>query len=96
MFLADYFRKETLKNPVERIAIIKKIDFIGKNSQDWLIFSYKINKKKYDGRVYIADENTEFYKSKIGQKIIVKMNKNNFINKLFLTYRIEPEKKLSN
>lgn len=86
MFIADYVRDKTQKDGVFRIAQLEKIKDIPKNAQDWLIFKYFINGKEYWGKVYILDKEIPIYNEKLGQKCVVKMNKNKFINKIFLTY----------
>ncbi len=87
MTLGNYFRNQTEENYVIVTAKIKGVDAIGKNSQDWLLFSYEYRNKIHTGRVYISDDSSSVYKSKIGEKINLKIHKNNFVNKIFLTYK---------
>lgn len=87
MYLGDFFRKETIENPIYRIGTVQKIDYIGKNASNWLVFRYNIDEKENQGKVYIPNEESEFYKSKIGQRYIVAMNNKEIINYLFKTYR---------
>lgn len=88
VFLERFFDEQTSKQPIYRVAELKKIHIIGKNASDWLIFKYYIGDEKYEGRVYISDDKYEFYRSKIGKRYIVGMNKNQLINKIFLTYKL--------
>ena len=88
VFLGDFFRKKTLENPVYRVGKLTKIEFIGKNSSDWLYFKYAVNETEKEGKVYIKDTEYEYYKKRLGKSYIVAMNKNQIVNNLFLTYNI--------
>ena len=87
MILGDYFRNQNEENYALVTAKIKAVDPIGKNSQDWLLFSYEYENKIHTGKVYIPDDSSSLYKTKIGEEIRIKIHKNNLINKIFLTYK---------
>lgn len=86
VFLGDFYREKTINNPVYRVCTLTKIEFIGKNSSDWLYFKYIINESEKQGKVYIKDTEYEYYKKRLGKSYIIAMNKNQIVNKLFLTY----------
>ena len=56
-FTGQFFRQQTLKNPIYRSCELTRIDIIGKSGSDWLIFKYYISGKEKQGRVYILDDN---------------------------------------
>jgi hypothetical protein len=88
VFLGDFYREKTISNPVYRVCTLTKIEFIGKNSSDWLYFKYTVNKNKKQGKVYIKDSEYEYYKKRLGKSYIIAMNKSQIVNKLFLTYHL--------
>ncbi|AIL46807.1 hypothetical protein BD94_3032 [Elizabethkingia anophelis NUHP1] len=77
-----------MNRPIYRVGKLSKIEFIGKNSSDWLYFKYTIEKKEKEGKVYIKDSEYNYYKNKLGKSYIIGMNNNQIINNFFLTYRV--------
>lgn len=86
--ISDFYVEQYIENNgIHRVVTIEKIEYIGKNSKNWMIFSYHSTKLHY-GRVYIDDNTTKIYKSKIGKRFVVKMSDKEWMNKIFKSYRI--------
>ena len=86
MFFADYYQKKVIKSGIIRTVTLTQIDKIGRNANDWLKFKYNVSGEFYTGKVYISDDDYDYYKMQIGKSRNVKMHKNNLINRCFFTY----------
>lgn len=83
LYIDNYINKKG----VYKIVTIEKIEYIGKNANNWLIFKYGSPQYK-SGKVYISNDSTEIYKKKIGKKYLAKMSDKEWINKLFTSYKL--------
>lgn len=86
--LNSYFDRSTKENFRYSIATLTKIDFIGKNTSNKIKFNYYYNNNLHNGSDYFDNDSTFFYKKNIGKRFLVKINKNELVNKLFFTSRL--------
>ncbi|WP_334127095.1 hypothetical protein, partial [Empedobacter brevis] len=83
-----YFDNSTKENFRYSIATLTEINFIGKNSSNKIKFNYSYNENVYKGSYYFDNDSTSYYDSKIGKRFLVKINNNEWVNKLFSTSRL--------
>ncbi|STD52992.1 hypothetical protein [Empedobacter falsenii] len=86
--LNNYFDNSTKENFRYSIATLTEINFIGKNSSNKIKFNYSYNENVYKGSYYFDNDSTSYYDSKIGKRFLVKINNNEWVNKLFSTSRL--------
>ncbi|MDH2207060.1 MULTISPECIES: hypothetical protein [Empedobacter] len=88
VLLNNHFDNSTKENYRYTIATLTRIDFIGKNSSNKIKFNYLYNDKLNNGSDYFDNDSTSFYNSKIGKRFLVKINKNEWVNRLFFTTKL--------
>ncbi|MFV0153092.1 hypothetical protein OBJ97_07670 [Empedobacter falsenii] len=88
VLLNNHFDNSTKENYRYTIATLTRIDFIGKNSSNKIKFNYLYNDKLNNGSDYFDNDSTSFYNSKICKRFLVKINKNEWVNRLFFTTKL--------
>ena len=84
----NYFDNSTKENFRYSIATLTEVNFMGKSSLNKIKFNYSYNKNIYKGSHYFDNDSTSYYDSKIGKRFLVKINNNEWVNKLFSTSRL--------
>lgn len=88
IFLNNYFDNSTQENYRYNIGTITKIDYIGKSSSNKVLFNYYQNDRLLNGSYQFNNDSTLYYKSKIGSRFLIKINNNEWVNRLFFTSRL--------
>ncbi|MGV0828204.1 hypothetical protein F0358_11230 [Empedobacter brevis] len=83
----SYFIKNTNENYRYCIAILSKTNSKGKGGWEYE-YQYSYNNKFENGRNNIPKDSLQFYESKIDKRFLVKINKNEWVNRLFFTSRL--------
>lgn len=83
----NYFIKNTNENYRYCIAILSKINSKGKGGWEYE-YQYSYNNKFENGRNNISKDSLQYYENKIGKRFLVKINNNEWVNRLFFTTRL--------
>lgn len=86
--LVNYFAYKTRKDYLYRTATLIDIKLIGRSASNRAIFNYLNYSEINVGRCYFPNDSTEYYKTQIGNRFLVKMNNKQWVNRYFFTYKL--------